>query len=251
MNKIQFFYLGKPIQDEDIKIINSGSKSQNEQSKPDLEFVKLIRLLEYSDEYSDWIKQLRKKFGIPANGYDWKENNILTGCRDVGKIEKRFLPYLSRHEIAKFNSLLAMKYRNRMSSFDWQNLITSNAMEIPFADDPDVYLHDLTMSESDEGELIIRFPRKFTKKQLKNLIDLHWADIEKLASQVDKDSLGFAITDNDLYVLEAKELRKLTHRKIADEIEEKRKDKKLRIDNTARQAYFKAKKKAATTFSTN
>lgn len=133
---VQLFVNKTPCTDEEIEAI-----FRENSARLDFQFFKFFRLLEHNEEFQIWLHELRAKAGIPADGYDWKENKILTGYKNVEEVDMKYYYDFEDSDLKYLLGMLRPGQKYKLRRLDWGDLITSNALRLPFGNKKTFYIY--------------------------------------------------------------------------------------------------------------
>lgn len=221
----------------------------------DKDFYYYVKALEQNPLFVTAIENVRKKFNIPKNGYPRQEIETLRlypkDTHEVSYISKELLDrqfemqeLVEQIDKESFRIYKALKLNKEMkqalTDIILSNCIYSTGPAIRIETDDDFGSYPERVEA-----VIIRVQKKVTKNQLLRFIEDNWSSIYSELKHLSPFSHAY-ISDRDRLILRLRDIKKLSYRKIADEI-----IKSLNIDDpeakinedSVKTAYKRAKNK--------
>lgn len=245
LKPVQFFVFHEPYSDEELEKLYIEKPTYF-----DYRFYKYFKYLVHNDEFQEWLVIMRKKFDIPASGYDWKENKRLTGFKDVNEIDKKYMIFISDEDLLFLNGMLRPGQKAKLSKLDWDDLITSNAIRLPLGRPSNISIAPDKYSKMNR-KFTIYFDNHFTLTELQKHLKEHWWFLKKFIEDPDlpNDLPIIKVKERDFYVLYLRDIEKLKFTQIADKLDEKFPLKKdHNTEDYAKNLYHRAKAKAGLAF---
>ncbi len=241
----QLFIFHKPYSDVELE-----SLCRNKPELCDYQFFKYLRFLEHNERFQDWVKSIRKKANIPEGGYDWKENKLLTGFKDIKEVDRKYIYFLEDTDLKYLVSMLRRGQKDKLESLDWSDLITSNALRLPFGRLSNLSVHPDKYSQ-DNRKFTITFDNHFTHTDLQKYLKEHWWFLKRYIPDEDlPHELGLIkFRERDFYALYLRDVEGLKFSEIADKLTEKYPLKNdIYSEDYAKNLYHRAKAKSDLTF---
>jgi hypothetical protein len=245
LKPVQLFVFHNPYSDEELEALYRKSPGQF-----DYRFFKYFRYLEHNDKFQEWIANMRKKVNIPTGGYDWQDNKILTGFKDINEIDRKYMQFISDEDLDSLNNMLRPGQKNKLSGLDWSDLVTSNAIRLPLGRPANISISPDKYSKTNR-KFTIYFDNHFTLTELQKYLKLHWWFLKKFIEDPDlpNDLPIIKVKERDFYVLYLRDIEKLKFTQIADKLDEKFPLKKdHNSEDYAKNLYHRAKAKADLAF---
>lgn len=244
--RAQLFVFHTAYSDEDLeKLFRENSDFF------DYRFFKYFRLLEHNDRFQTWLSDMRKKADIPPNGYDWADNKILTGFKDISEINRKYIYFIKDKDLDYLISMLRPGQKNKIESLAWSDLITSNALRLPLSKTAKLSIYPDEYS-SENGQFTISFYNNFNLTELQTYLKEHWNFLKRYMPDDDlpKDLPLIKYKERDFYVLYLRDIEKTKFTLIADLLSKKYplKNNSIYSEDYAKNLYHRAKAKAYVTF---
>lgn len=245
LKPVQFFVFHKPYSDDELEDLY-----REKAELFDYRFYKYFKYLQYNEEFHNWLVKMRKKSGIPADGYDWRENKRLTGFKDVNEIDKKYMFFISDEDLGFLKGMLRPGQKDKLSGLDWDDLITSNAIRLPLNRLANISIAPDEYSKSN-GKFTIYFDNHFTLAELQKYLKQHWWFLKKFIEDPDlpHDLPIIKVKERDFYVLYLRDVEKLKFTQISIKLDQKFPLKKDSYnEDYAKNLYHRAKAKARVAF---
>jgi len=241
----QLFVFHTPYSDEELENLY--------REKPglfDYRFFKYFRFLEHNDNFQKWLKDMRKKANIPIEGYDWQENKILTGFKDISEIDRKYMNFISDEDLKFLKDMLRSGQKEKLSSLDWSDLIACNAIRLPLNRLPSISISPDKYSKTNR-KFTIYFDNHFNLTELQKYLKEHWWFLKKFIEDLDvpQDLPLVKFKDRDFYVLYLRDIGGMKFLQIAEKLNQKYPLKKdFYTEDYAKNLYHRAKTKAKLAF---
>jgi hypothetical protein len=150
---------------------------------------KFFRFIELSDDFAGSIGDIRRKYGIPVNGFSYrKENEVGLGIPKYLEDEKWDM-YLEDEAIIEEQYGITGTWRLSLSYFIKYNYMPKMAEKIEhraaiFDGDTTLQMLQQEYPAMRRRSVVITLHEQLGKKQLKALIDLQWDQIKTLMTRL-------------------------------------------------------------------
>jgi hypothetical protein len=199
MKKINILFQQKEISDEEV----FDTKSELNQKYPlDTTLLIFIRALEHNNAFQQWLSKMRKHDGIPTDGYSLESKSKNEGKRDI-----KYIYAFDEKDLQYLIDRLPLKYKYYLDEDDWKNIVLWNCLDMKVLDEN--FFITPTQPElelADNYAFILRFNKRFNKKELHEFIDREWDWIERYLPDPDnREEEKNRLSEKDIFLLDRRE----------------------------------------------